>query len=85
MTFNLFDRLDVLDETKVSMQAGGQMTVAATSEELQLLTAEGMVCDAIGSIDVGLTKDLEVINGRWFDLALGQKGDHPTGISQLQA
>lgn len=61
------------------------MAAATISEDLQVLTAQGVIYDVISDINAGHTEGEKRIRNRWLDLALDQKGDHPTGIPRLQA
>jgi hypothetical protein len=61
------------------------MAAATISEDLQVLTAKGVVYDVISDINASYTEGAKRIRNRWLDLALDQKGDHPTGIPRLQA
>lgn len=76
-----------LRSPRLSRFYASEDTIAAAtiSEDLQVLTARGVIYDVISDINAGYSERQKRIKNRWLDLALGQKGDHPTGIPRLQA
>jgi hypothetical protein len=64
--------------------SGSEKPIATISDNFRVLTAQGVIYDAIHDIEY-YDEDSNVVMTSWLKLALSQADYHPTGIPQLQA